>query len=63
MEIINWILDNPVKTEEVVIGSLIVILGVIVFINTFRSTRDRWVLLNITLVVICNVAYVAKAWG
>jgi hypothetical protein len=44
-------------------GSILVILGILVFIATSRRTRHIWVLMITTLFIICNIAYVVQWWA
>ena len=43
-------------------GTILVMLGILVFIATCRRTRHMWVLMITTLFVICNIAYVVQWW-
>ena len=56
-------IGGPIEWERTIFGSIFVVVGVLITIATYRTTRDTWVLLNVALVIICNIFYIADTWS
>lgn len=59
---LKYVQDNFQVCFGTFSGSILVLLGILVFIATYRKTRHIWVLMITTLFIICNIAYVAQWW-
>lgn len=51
------LLDNIQR----ICGSILAVLGIFVVIATFRTTKNSWVIVVVTLLILSNIAEVAQA--